>query len=248
MAENRFGKRNIISVILCTAAAFVFILSAGINVSAEEIVLEEANIVFDIPEDWSAAYNYKMSDEIQEMVEVSSETAEKIYKSYRGCNAASGPGGNISLYVLTAADEISQKIYNNDTGNYQYISEYLNDPNTHMYIRNGSEVNVIRTSEKINAQNCTFYLTEYTRGKEYGLCCSTVVNGKYISLDYRKLNGEFAESEKTALLNSVRTARAIEISEEEPLLDTRQIVLLGGILLLLIILFAAIIVKRKHNR
>lgn len=248
MAENRFGKRNIISVILCTAAAFVFILSAGINVSAEEIVLEKANIAFDIPEDWSAASSFNMSDEILEKVGVSSEAAEKVYKSYSGCIAAAGPGGNISLFVLTAADEISQKIYNNDTGNYQYISEYLNDPNTHMYIRNGSEVNVIRTSEKINAQNCTFYLTEYTRGKEYGLCCSTVVNGKYISLDYRKLNGEFAESEKTALLNSVRTARAIEISEEEPLLDTRQIVLLGGILLLLIILFAAIIVKRKHNR
>lgn len=242
------GKTKVtrqLSVII--AAVFLIAVQTGIRISAEEIRLENANITFELPEGWSAAYDANMSEEVLEKVGAAAADIEIEFKKYNGCLSGSNSNRTITLFILTASDEISQKIYNTDTGSYKLISEYLNDPNVHMYVRDGSKVNVKKATEKVIAGNCSFYLTEYTAEKEYGLCCSTVVNGKYISLDFRKVNGEFTDSERAAVLNSVRSVNALEILEEEPLLDNRQILLLGGTALLLIILFVGIIVKRRRG-
>lgn len=242
------GKINFtlqLSVII--AAVFLTAVQTGIHISAEEIRLENANITFELPEGWYAAYDANMSEEILEKVGAAASDIENEFKIYNGCLTGSNSNRTVTLFILTASDEISQKIYNTESGSYRYISEYLNDPNVHMYIRNGSDVQVKKATEKITAQNCSFYLTEYTVKKEYGLCCSTVVNGKYISLDFRKVNGEFTDSERADLLNAVRSVTALEILEEEPLLDERQILLLGGTAFLLIILFVGIIVKRRRG-
>lgn len=237
-------KRSAVSFL----AAVLMLFCGALTASAQEIVLDGANLSFSPPEGWSTVYEGNMPDSALEVIGKTASTVRSEFAEYGGYLCGTNSNRTLEVFVSRTRDSVSEKIYNSQTGNYQLITDYLNDPENHNYIRQGRRISVIRTSERVLLENCTFNAVEYTMGKGCGICYSTVVNGDYISVDFRRVSGEsFTDSEKIAILNSINTARVLTIEEKETL-DSSQILILGGLALLLILLIAAIIIKLKRNR
>lgn len=238
--------------IFCSAAALFGVIWAlflvTVTASAEEIVLYEANLKITPPEGWNLVYAGNMSDNDLKGVGKSSSTLRSEFNEYGGYLYGTNSNHTLEIFISRTSDSNSKKIYNSQTGNYQLISDYLNLPDMHSYMRPANGISIIRTSDRIILDRCTFNAVEYTMDKGCGICYSTVVNGDYISVDFRRSNGEsFTDTEKIAILNTINSAEVIAIEEKETL-DRNQIIILCGLGLLLLLLVAAIIIKVKKNK
>ncbi|MGN0691238.1 MAG: hypothetical protein ACI4K7_02700 [Oscillospiraceae bacterium] len=238
--------------VLSSAAALFGVIWAlllvTVTASAEEIVLYEANLKISPPEGWNVVYAGNMSDNALNGVGKSSSTVRSEFKEYSGYLYGANSNHTLEVFVSRTSDNTSKKIYNSQTGNYQLITDYLNSPDVHSYMRPADSISIIRTSDRIILDRCTFNAVEYTMKKGCGICYSTVVNGDYISVDFRRSNGDsFTDTEKIAILNSINSAEVIAI-EEKGTLGRNQIIILCGLGLLLLLLVAAIIIKVKKNK
>lgn len=240
--------RRILKAVSCFLTGVLVLICGALTVSAEEAVLNGANLSFFPPEGWSVVYEGNMSDSALDVIGKTSSTVRAEFEECGGYLCGANPNRTIEVYVTRTSDNISERIFNSQTGNYQLITDYLNAPAAHNYIRNGNKITVVRTAERVLLENCTFNAVEYTTEKGCGICYSTVVNGDYISVDFRRASGEsFSDSEKILILNSISTAKALVIEEKETL-DLKQWIILGGLALLLMILVTAIIIKVNKNK
>ncbi|MGN0696731.1 MAG: hypothetical protein ACI4J5_08220 [Oscillospiraceae bacterium] len=223
------------------------IFLTAVAVSAQEIVLYEANLKITPPEGWTVVYAGNMSDSELKGVGRSASAIRTEFSENGGYLYGTNQNHTIEVFISRTSDSTSNKIYNSQTGNYQLISDYLKSPGEHSYMRPGDSITIVRTSDRIILDKCTFNAVEYTMKKGCGICYSTVVNGDYISVDFRRSNGDsFSDTEKIAIINSINSAEIINIEEKETL-DQNQIIILCGLGLLLVLLVAAIIIKVKKN-
>lgn len=229
-------------------AAIAALLLGTLTASAEEIVLYDANLKFTPPEGWSIVYEGNMSDSDLNAVGKAASTVRTEFAEYGGYLYGTNSNRTLEVFISRTNDSVSEKIFNSQTGNYQYISDYLKAPDVHKYMRTEEQLSIVRTSDRILLDSCTFNAVEYTLAKGCGICYSTVVNGDYISVDFRRRNGDsFTDSEKIVILNSIKSAEILTIEEKETL-EKSQIIILGGLCLLILLLIAAIIIKIKRNR
>ncbi|MGN1415724.1 MAG: hypothetical protein ACI4XF_02705 [Oscillospiraceae bacterium] len=235
------------------SAAVVFAVIAAlvmgtVTAAAQEIVLYDANLKFTPPDGWSTVYAGNMSESDLNVVGKSASTVRSEFEEHGGYLYGTNSNRTLEVFVSRTSDSVSAKICNSQTGNYQLISDYLNTPGEHSYMRMAEGLSINRTSDRIFLDSCTFNAVEYTTLKGCGICYSTVVNGDYISVDFRRTNGDsFTDSEKIAIQNSIYTAEVITINEKETL-NQNQIIVLSGLCLLLLLLIAAIIIKLKRNQ
>ncbi len=230
------------------AAIFIFFAAGELSpVSAEEIILENANISLDTPDGWNIVWTDNAPKETLDLIGINSASMSEDAENFGGCLWGANSNRTFMMYVSTCSDELSEKIFNTESGSYSLISEYLNAPDIHSYLKFERGMQINGVSEKVSLDSCTFYTAEYETVNGSGICYSTVVNGKYISIDFRRVNGSLTDSDRITAVNTAHSAKILNIEEKPALFSTRQIVLLGGIAFLLIALFAGIIIKRKKS-
>lgn len=240
--------KKVMKTAVCFLTVTVLFICGALKVSAEEVVLGGANLSFSPPDGWSVVYEGNMSESALDVIGKTASTVRSEFAKYGGYLLGANPNRTIEIYVTSTSDKTSEMIFNSQTGNYQLITDYLNAPEEHNYMRYDKKMTVLRTSDRVLLENCTVNAVEYTTEKGCGICYSTVVNGDYISIDFRRASGDsFSDSEKIVILNSINTAKALVIEEKETL-DLSQWLILGGIALLLIILITAIMIKVNVNK
>lgn len=250
----RMKKLFKIAVSLLTS--FVMTASSTVcfaeEVSTEEekgrIVIDSANVSFVQPDGWSGVSTGKMVKKQLDALGVAEATVTSDFKKNNGHYLGKSANKSIQLYVTSFGDDTSEKIFNSNTGDYNLVSEYLNNPEKFKYTTFQNGMVVKRTSDKIMADGAAFHLVEYTEGDKMGLCYSTVVNGKYISFDFKGLTGKISDADKIIIVNTMNSVKILNLEEKETL-DQDQIIIIGGVAFIAVLFFGSIIaVNNKKKR
>ena len=234
---------------LVVAASSTVCYAEEESAAAEEgrIVIDSANVSFVKPKGWNGVSKDNMEKKQLDALGTVETTVANDFKKHNGHFLGKSANKSIELYITSFGDSTSEKIFNSNTGDYNLISEYLNDPEKYKYMRFDANVRIDRTSDKLMADGAAFHVTEYTIGKKSGLCYSTVINGKYISFDFRGLTGTISDADKIVIVNCMNSVNILNVEEKETL-DQNQIMIIGGVGFIAILFFGSIIVVNSKKK
>ncbi len=163
-----------------------------------------------------------------------------IYYSVNNNNTA-------EIRVSVKSTQLSQNIYNIDKANYNKLNEYINSLESINALPSQSEI--INTKDRYTHNQITFAVIEYSQNKTYGICYSTIINGKSINIDCRYQNANIEKTIKNDLKNFV-SEMEFEVIDNPNAFDKEQIfmALCGGFIGLLFIVLLIVTAKRKKNK
>ena len=213
------------------------------------ITLTDANVSFVPIDGWLGVSRSGMEQSVLDAIPILKSTMNSDFEKNNGYYYSVDTTRMHELYVSSSSDERSEKIFSSVDGDYTLITDYLNNPSKYLYMSKKNRTYVSKATEKNAVDNAVFYVVEYSSDYGKGICYSAVVNGKYISFDFRCKTGDFTDIDKINFTNLMKSVKILQV-EERPKLDRTQITIIGGVgflLLILILGIAAVNSKKKRS-